>query len=362
MKKPVAKKPIDLIKSTRPILIVDEPQSVDGGLSGAGKSALDAMNPLCTLRYSATHVDKHHMVYRLDAVDAHDKGLVKQIEVAAATVEDAFNKPYVRLLKVENKRGRISAVVELDKLKASGVKRQEINVQDGDNLEMLTGRAVYANCSIGEIRVEKGNEYMELRVPGSEQFLKPGQAYGDVDALAVQRQMIRRTIREHLDKELRLRPQGIKVLSLFFIEEVAKYRSYDADGHAVKGDYARIFEEEYSRAAKLPDYQTLFSEVDLSHSAEEVHNGYFSIDKKGGWTNTEENNQGNRESAERAYNLIMKEKEKLLSFDTPLKFIFSHSALKEGWDNPNVFQICALREMGSERERRQTIGRASGSV
>nr|WP_242664390.1 restriction endonuclease subunit R [Chlorobium sp. N1] len=336
---------------------MDEPQSVDGGLSGAGKSALDAMNPLCTLRYSATHVDKHHMVYRLDAVDAHDKGLVKQIEVAAATVEDAFNKPYVRLLKVENKRGRISAVVELDKLKASGVKRQEINVQDGDNLEMLTGRAVYANCSIGEIRVEKGNEYMELRVPGSEQFLKPGQAYGDVDALAVQRQMIRRTIREHLDKELRLRPQGIKVLSLFFIEEVAKYRSYDADGHAVKGDYARIFEEEYSRAAKLPDYQTLFSEVDLSHSAEEVHNGYFSIDKKGGWTNTEENNQGNRESAERAYNLIMKEKEKLLSFDTPLKFIFSHSALKEGWDNPNVFQICALREMGSERERRQTIGR-----
>jgi type III restriction enzyme len=350
-------KPIDLIKSTRPILIVDEPQSVDGGLSGAGKTALDAMNPLCTLRYSATHVDKHHMVYRLDAVDAHDKGLVKQIEVAAATVEDAFNKPFVRLLKVENRRGAISARVELDKLTASGVKRKEMIVQDGDNLEMVTGRAIYVNCSIGEIRVEKGNEFMELRVPGGEQFLKPGEAYGDVDGLAVQRQMIRRTIREHLDKELRLRPQGIKVLSLFFIEEVAKYRSYDAEGNAVKGDYAHIFEEEYRRAAKLPDYQTLFGEVDLSHAAEEVHNGYFSIDKKGGWTNTEENNQGNRESAERAYNLIMKDKEKLLSFDTPLKFIFSHSALKEGWDNPNVFQICALREMGSERERRQTIGR-----
>ena len=198
---------------------------------------------------------------------------------------------------------------------------------------------------------------MELRFPGGEQFLKPREAYGDVDALAVQRQMIRRTIREHLDKELRLRPQGIKVLSLFFIDEVAKYRSYDTDGNSVKGDYARIFEEEYRRAAKLPDYFTLFSEVDLTHTAEEVHNGYFSIDKKGGWTNTEENNQGNRESAERAYNLIMKEKEKLLSLETPLKFIFSHSALKEGWDNPNVFQICALREMGSERERRQTIGR-----
>ena len=350
-------KPIDLVKAVRPILIIDEPQSVDGGLSGAGKTALDAMSPLCTLRYSATHVDKHQMVYRLDAVDAHDKGLVKQIEVAAATVEDAFNKPYVRLLKVENKRGRISALVELDKLTASGVRRKEAVVVDGDNLEMVTSRAIYADCSIGEIRVEKGKEFMELRFPGGEQFLKPGEAYGDVDALAVQRQMIRRTIKEHLDKELRLRPQGIKVLSLFFIDEVAKYRSYDSDGNSVKGDYARIFEEEYRRAAKLPDYLTLFSEVDLTHAAEEVHNGYFSIDKKGGWTNTEENNQGNRESAERAYNLIMKEKEKLLSLETPLKFIFSHSALKEGWDNPNVFQICALREMGSERERRQTIGR-----
>ncbi len=136
-------KPIDLIKSTRPILIVDEPQSVDGGLSGAGKTALDAMNPLCTLRYSATHVDKHQMVYRLDAVDAHDKGLVKQIEVAAATVEDAFNKPYVRLLKVENKRGRISALVELDKLTASGVRRKEAVVVDGDNLEMVTSRTIH---------------------------------------------------------------------------------------------------------------------------------------------------------------------------------------------------------------------------
>jgi len=173
----------------------------------------------------------------------------------------------------------------------------------------------------------------------------------------VQREMIRRTIREHLDKEKRLRPQGIKVLSIFFIDEVAKYRSYDADGNPIKGEYARIFEEEYRRAAKLPEYNTLFKEVDLTRAAEEVHNGYFSIDKKGGWTDTEENNQTNRDSAERAYNLIMKEKEKLLSFETPLKFIFSHSALREGWDNPNVFQICALRDIRTERERRQTIGR-----
>lgn len=230
-------------------------------------------------------------------------------------------------------------------------------MQDGDNLEQITGRAIYTDCRIGEIRVAKGGEYLELRVPGGEHYLKPGQAWGDVDAGALQREMIRRTIREHLDKEKRLRPQGIKVLSLFFIDEVAKYRSYDADGNAVKGDYARLFEEEYRRAANLPDYRTLFQEVDLTRAAEEVHNGYFSIDKKGGWTDTAENNKDNRDSAERAYNLIMKEKEKLLSFDTPLKFIFSHSALKEGWDNPNVFQICTLRDIQTERERRQTIGR-----
>ena len=351
-------KPIDLIKATRPIVIVDEPQSVDGGLSGAGKTALDAMNPLCTLRYSATHADKHHMVYRLDAIDAYERKLVKQIEVASATVEDAYNKPFVRLVSVSNKRGTITAKIELDVGTANGVKRQEVTVSDGDDLEQTSKkRAIYADFRIGEINTAKGEEFLELRYPGGEAYLAVGQAHGDVDALAVQREMIRRTIKEHLDKEKRLRPQGIKVLSLFFIDAVDRYRQYDADGNAIKGDYARIFEEEYRRAAKLPTYQSLFEEVDLASAAEEVHNGYFSIDKKGGWSDTSENNAGNRENAERAYNLIMKEKEKLLGFETPLKFIFSHSALKEGWDNPNVFQICALREMGTERERRQTIGR-----
>lgn len=351
-------KPIDLIKATRPIIIVDEPQSVDGGLEGRGKEALDAMNPLCTLRYSATHVDKHHMVFRLDAVDAYERKLVKQIEVASATVEDAHNKPFVRLVKVENKRGRISAKVELDKQAATGVQRVEVTVSDGDDLQQSAdGRAIYADFRVGDINTAKGEEFMELRYPGGEVFLQPGQAHGDVDALAVQREMIRRTIKEHLDKEKHLRPLGIKVLSLFFIDAVDKYRQYDADGQPVKGVYAQMFEEEYRRAAKLPAYQSLFAEIDLASAAEEVHNGYFSIDKKGGWTDTAENNAGNRENAERAYNLIMKEKEKLLSFSTPLKFIFSHSALKEGWDNPNVFQICTLRDIQTERERRQTIGR-----
>jgi type III restriction enzyme len=350
-------KPIDLIKATRPIVIVDEPQSVDGGLTGAGKTALDAMSPLCTLRYSATHADKHHMVFRLDALDAYERKLVKQIEVAAATIEDAHNKAFVRLVSVSNKRGSISAKVELDVKTATGVRRQEVAVSDGDDLQQTAKRDIYADFRVGEISTAKGKEFLELRYPGGEAFLSVGQAHGDVDPLAVKRQMIRRTIREHLEKEKALRPRGIKVLSLFFIDAVERYRQYDAEGTPVKGDYARIFEEEYKHAAKLPAFQSLFTEVDWTHAAEDVHNGYFSIDKKGAWSDTAENNASNRDNAERAYNLIMKEKEKLLSFDTPLKFIFSHSALKEGWDNPNVFQICTLREMGTERERRQTIGR-----
>jgi type III restriction enzyme len=198
---------------------------------------------------------------------------------------------------------------------------------------------------------------LEVRLPGGETFLQPGQAVGDVDADAFKRLMIRRTIHEHLEKEKRLAPLGVKVLSLFFIDAVEHYRSYDSDGNPVKGKYARIFEEEYRRAAKLPDFASLFKEVDTTSEAEEVHDGYFSIDKARRWTDTADNNQASRDNAERAYNLIMKDKERLLGFETKLKFIFSHSALKEGWDNPNVFQICALREMGTERERRQTIGR-----
>ena len=321
-------KPIDLIMATRPILIVDEPQSVDGGLAGRGKEALDAMNPLCTLRYSATHVDKHHMVYRLDAVDAYERKLVKQIEVASATVEDAYNRPYVRLISTSNRRGVISAKIELDVEVAGQVRRRERTVQDGYDLEQETGRVVYRDCRIGEIRVGEGRASVELRVPGGECFLREGEAWGDLDAAAVQRQMIRRTIREHLDKEKRLRALGIKVLSLFFVDAVERYRRYDEAGNAVKGDYALIFEQEYQRLARHPDYQSLFREVDLTAAAEEVHDGYFSIDRKGGWTDTAENNQTNRDNAERAYNLIMKEKEKLLSLDEPLKFLFSHSALR----------------------------------
>ena len=355
-------KPIDLIRATHPIVIVDEPQSVDGGLDGQGRRAIARMNPLCTLRYSATHADKHHMVYRLDAVDAYERRLVKQIEVAAATVEEAHNRPYVRFLGTVMRGKRVfGAEIELDVQRGTRVRRETTTVQPLDNLEQTTGREIYRDVIVGqEIRAKgrKAEALLELRAPGGEVYLRPGEAWGDVDALAVQREMIRRTIREHLDKEKRLRPQGIKVLSLFFIDEVARYRRYDADGNAVPGDYARIFEEEYRRLANHPDYRTLFAEVDLSRAAEEVHEGYFSIDRKSKrLVDTQEGNEAGRAAAEEAYNLIMRDKEKLLSFATPLKFIFSHSALREGWDNPNVFQICSLRDMRSERERRQTIGR-----
>ena len=348
-------KPIDLIRATRPILIVDEPQSVDGGLEGRGKQALGAMNPLCTLRYSATHADKHHMVYRLDAVDAYERKLVKQIEVASLQVEGGHNKCYVKLLSTSNKKGTFSAKVELDVQRGTTVSRETVTVLPGEDLQQTTKRVVYADCLVQNIGVKVGEEFLELS--NLEKPLRPGEAIGDVDGDTLKRLMIRRTIEEHLDKELRLRPQGIKVLSLFFIDAVEHYRSYTMDGAKVKGKYAVMFEEEYRKSSAKPKYHALFKEVDLESDATEVHDGYFSIDKQKRWTDTAENNQGNRENAERAYNLIMKDKEKLLSFESKLKFIFSHSALREGWDNPNIFQICAIREMGTERERRQTIGR-----
>lgn len=352
-------KPIDLIRATRPIVIVDEPQSVDGGLEGRGKEALDAMHPLCTLRYSATHAHKHHMVYRLDAVDAYERKLVKQIEVASLSVEGGHNKPYVRVISIKTQKGKPPvAKLELDVKQGTGVARKELTVNGGEDLEQLTGREMYKDFRIGEISARKGGEFVEVHAPGAEpRYLKAGDVTGDVDRAAVVRQMIRRTIKEHLDKELRLRPRGIKVLSLFFIDAVEKYRKYDAAGAKAAGEYARMFEDEYRALAKHPTYASLFAGANIERDAADVHDGYFSIDKKGAWQDTAETNATNRESAERAYSLIMREKEKLLSLDTKLKFIFSHSALREGWDNPNVFQICALREMGTDRERRQTIGR-----
>ena len=267
-------KPIDLIRATRPILIVDEPQSVEGGLDGKGKKAMGRMHPLCNLRYSATPKEAHHQVFRLDAVDAYERKLVKQIEVAAASVEGGHNKPYVKFIApIIRGKNVIGAKVELHIATQNGVKPDIVSVSPLDKLEQTTGRELYRDITIGqEIRDAKDadgkpDQFMELRYPGGEIYLRPGQAYGAVDPLAIQRQMIHRTIKEHLEKERRLVPQGIKVLSLFFIDAVEKYRQYDAEGNPTPGDYARLFEEEYRRLAKHPDYQALFTGVDTrAHS------------------------------------------------------------------------------------------------
>ncbi|NPD72001.1 type III restriction-modification system endonuclease [Oceanispirochaeta sp. M1] len=352
-------KPIEYIQETNPIVIVDEPQSVD--TTAKSKDAIASLNPLCTLRYSATHIDKHHMLYKLDSVDAYEQKLVKQIEVAGIEVKDGHNKAYIKLLSVDNKKSPITAKVEIDSRNASGaIKRKTVTVTSGDDLlekKFSGGREIYDGFIIEEIYCEKG--YESISFTSKQEVLKLGEAIGEVDPDEYKRLQIRKTIEEHLDKEMRLRPQGIKVLSLFFIDKVANYRSYDEDGNPVKGKFALMFEEEYARAVRKPKYHTLFDGADLETVAEGVHNGYFAIDKKKDSKGDEifKDSSGKTAADESAYNLIMKEKEKLLSFDSKLKFIFSHSALKEGWDNPNVFQICTLNETNSVIKKRQEIGR-----
>jgi type III restriction enzyme len=355
-------KPLDVVASTNPILIVDEPQSVEG-TGVAGREALTALRPLCTLRYSATHLQHYNTVYKLDAIDAYEHKLVKQIEVAALTSDNDHNRPYIKLLRVEAKKNKpVRAELELDCETLDGVNRKPVWVYDSAKLDQTTGRLLYAEHIVGTIQKKSRDvagslDSVELRVPGDTRLLTLEEpVFGDTDEGSLAAAMIRRTIKEHLDKEKRLRPRGIKVLSLFFIKKVEDYRKPDGS----PGPLADIFEQEYARLARLPDYNTLFAEVDVTTTATEVHNGYFSMDKKlitpfEGEIKLKGANQDSRDTE--TYNLIMREKTRLLDLKTPLKFIFSHSALREGWDNPNVFQICAFREMNQERERRQTIGR-----
>ncbi|MDA3807940.1 MAG: DEAD/DEAH box helicase family protein [Thiomicrorhabdus sp.] len=352
-------KPIEYIQETNPIVIVDEPQSVD--TTSKSKEAIRSLNPLCTLRYSATHVEKHHMLYKLDSVDAYEQKLVKQIEVAGVEVKDGHNKAYIKLLSVNNKKSPITAKIEIDcRMKNGNIKRKTVVASSGSDLldaKYSGGRDIYDGYILEDIYCEKDNEYISFT--SKPEILKLGQAIGEVDPDEYKCLQIRKTIEEHLDKEMRLRPQGIKVLSLFFIDRVANYRWYDEDGHPQKGKFALMFEEEYDRAIRKPKYSTLFEGADLDTVAAGVHNGYFAIDKKKDSSGNEmlKDASGNTAADESAYNLIMREKEKLLSFDSKLKFIFSHSALKEGWDNPNVFQICTLNETNSVIKKRQEIGR-----
>ena len=353
-------RPIEYIQATNPIVIVDEPQSV--ATTPKSNEALASLNPLCTIRYSATHLDRHHMLYKLDSIDAYERKLVKQIEVAGIEVRDSHNQAYIKLLSVDNKKSPITARVEIDKrMKNGNIKRQAVTVSDGADLmaaKYSGGREIYDGYIIEDIHCKKGNEH--IRFTSKSKPLRLGGSIGDADRDEFQRLQIRKTIQEHLDKELRLRADGIKVLSLFFIDRVSNYRSYDEDGNPQKGKFARMFEEEYTKAIRKPTkYEDLLEGVDRDTVAASVHNGYFAIDKgKDAAGNAKlKDTSGDTMADENAYNLIMRDKEKLLSFDSELKFIFSHSTLKEGWDNPNVFQICTLNETNSVIKKRQEIGR-----
>jgi len=343
-------RPIDLIASCSPIVIIDEPQSVD--TTSKAKEAIVSLGPLCTFRYSATHRDKYNMVYKLDPVDAYQRQLVKQIEVASIDVEEGNNKAYIKLLGVDNTKHPIRAKIEIDKVTKAGVKRKVITVKQGDDLfELSGGRDVYSGYIINDIYCTPMQECITFT--SKEEFVELGKAIGDVDQDEVKRLQIRKTIEEHLEKELRLKSRGIKVLSLFFIDKVSNYRTYDENGNPQKGKFAIMFEEELKKLIKLPKYCTLFKDIDVDVEVEKVHNGYFAVDSKG----RAKDSSGKTKDDESVYNLIMKDKERLLSFDTPLRFIFSHSALREGWDNPNVFQICTLNESNSVIKKRQEIGR-----
>ena len=340
-------KPIEFIASTNPILIIDEPQSVAN--TPKAKEAIQTLNPLCRLRYSATHIEKFNLMYKLDSIDAYEQQLVKQIEVANVTLEDTSSKAYIRLVSVKaNPRG---AKIEIDVIQNGSTKRKVIAVKNGDDLyEKSNGRDVYDGYTINDIYIKKGSEYIEFI---NQEVVKIGETVGDADDDSIKRLQVRKTIEEHLDKELRLKAKDIKVLSLFFIDKVANYRSYDEEGNIVKGKYALWFEEEFKTVSKKPKYNTLFADVDIVTEVEKIHDGYFAQDSKG----RVKDSTGKNKDDESAFDKIMKNKEKLLSFSEPLRFIFSHSALKEGWDNPNVFQICTLNETNSVMKKRQEIGR-----
>lgn len=352
-------RPIEFVQATNPIVIIDEPQSV--GNSKKTQEAIASLNPLCTLRYSATHKDRYNQVYRLDAVDAYERKLVKQIEVAGIDVQGSHNHAYVKLVKVDNKKSPITAQIELDALGRGGrVQRKKKTVRAGQDLfDVSGGRDVYAGFIIEEIYCEEGKE--RISFTSKPEIVKLGEAIGGVNQDDYKRLQIRKTIEEHLEKELRLRPRGIKVLSLFFIDRVANYRDYDDEGNPRPGKYALWFEEEFTKLIRKPKYEKLLENMDSEAAVEGVHGGYFAVDNKKDAKGTQRlkdsRGAGATAADESAYQLIMRDKEKLLSFDSKLRFIFSHSALKEGWDNPNVFQICTLNETSSPLKKRQEIGR-----
>lgn len=341
-------RPLDFLQATRPIVIMDEPQNMESQLS---QSAVTDLNPLCTLRYSATHRTTRNVVYRLDPLDAHRLELVKKIVVSDALEMGGAAKPYVKLLEV--KRDPFKANLELVVKKKDGsYAKKKVSATQGADLERLSGGnpAYEGNWRINEISIQP--EQIELTNHG---YLRVGEAIGD-NQDAVFREMIRETIREHIRKENQVHEHGIKVLSLFFIDKVASYLGEGINNLDANGVFAEAFDTIYKEErAKNPAAHAF-----LPADPVEARSGYFAQMKAGKGKDarmTFKDSSGKTKADDDAYELIMKDKARLLSMDEPVRFIFSHSALREGWDNPNVFQICTLRDMSTETERRQTIGR-----
>ena len=344
-------RPIDYISQCNPIVIVDEPQNMESEIA---KKAIKELNPLCTLRYSATHKERYNPVFKLDSIAAYEKKLVKQIEVATVGVTQNLNTEYIKVVSIKASKTGITAKIELDVKNKSGVSRKEISIKHGDILSEKAKRDIYDGYIVNEItynEVDPAKSFIDF----GKVRLTIGQVNGGQDPDLIKRLQIRKTIQEHFEKQLALKSKGIKVLSLFFIDKVANYRIYDSEtGEAKKGKYALMFEEEYNSLIQSGKYQGV---GDVS----KVHDGYFSVDRKKTKSGIEysefKDTKGNTNADNDTFTKIMKDKEKLLSFNEPLAFIFSHSALKEGWDNPNVFQICTLNETTSEIKKRQEIGR-----
>ena len=339
---------IEYIQKANPIVIIDEPQSVDN--TTKAKRAIKTLNPLFCLRYSATHINPYNLLYNLDPIRAYDMRLVKQIEVSSIQSEDNFNEVFIRLDNIGYAKGSTyphgKATIHVDK--PSGPKEKKITLKQGTDISQQTNRPGYDGYIVTNINAEDGLEHVEF---ANGKVLMLHQEEGGMGDEVLKTQ-IHQTVEEHFKKEFKYKGKGIKVLSLFFIDKVAHYRRYDENGNPAKGKLARWFEEAYQEISSKPLYKGL-----LDFPVDEVHDGYFSVDKKKGKVVALVDTSGKIQKDEETYQLIMRDKERLLTASEPLRFIFSHSALREGWDNPNVFQICSLRDMGTERERRQTLGR-----
>ncbi|WP_407405665.1 type III restriction-modification system endonuclease [Sodaliphilus sp.] len=349
-----SRRPIDVIAANRPIIIMDEPQRMEGA---ATQSGLKRFKPLFSLNYSATHKTTHDTVYALDAYDAFKERLVKRIQVRGFEVKNLRGTTdyiYLDNIKLSPKEPPI-ARIELEVRNAAGAIRRELkSFNVGDSLEKESGLKAYDGYTVSEINPVSG--YVSFSNGAT---IYRGQVIGDKNEEAMQRVQIRETIMAHFEKEKELFARGIKCLSLFFIDEVANYRQYDEDGNEVKGKFQQIFEEEYKRicSENITAFNTPYDQYLQKFSAEDVHKGYFSIDKKGRMVNSKVTRGTDTSDDIPAYDLILKNKERLLSFEEPTRFIFSHSALREGWDNPNVFQICTLRHSNSTTNKRQEVGR-----